>query len=156
GLCARQADQVAAVVGELRDRGTTAFGSVADAADPDALRSFVVETADLLGGLDVYVSNASGALGGGNDEASWARGIAVDMLGTMYGCEAALPFLERSDAGAIVLIGTVSAAEAIGPRRAYNSVKAAILPYSKSLARDIAPHNVRCNVVSPGQILFEG
>ena len=52
--------------------------------------------------------------------------------------------------------GTVSAIEAVGPRRAYNSVKAALLPYSKSVARDVGPHNVRCNVVSPGQIYFEG
>jgi NAD(P)-dependent dehydrogenase (short-subunit alcohol dehydrogenase family) len=49
----------------------------------------------------------------------------------------------------------VSAIESVGARRAYNSVKAALLPYAKSLARDLAPQ-VRVNVVSPGMILFPG
>jgi 3-oxoacyl-[acyl-carrier protein] reductase len=154
GLCARNGDQVGTVVATLVARGTKAFGTAADAGDPASLRAFIADTANLLGGLDVFVYNASGAFGGGNDEESWHRGVAVDVLGTMTGCEAALPYLEQSDAGAIVLVGTVSAIEAVGPRRAYNSVKAAILPYSKSLARDVAPSNVRCNVVSPGQIFF--
>jgi len=156
GICARNADQIDAVVAELNAKGIKAYGAVADAGDPSGLRAFIEETTGLLGGLDVYVSNASGAFAGANDEESWRKGVEVDVLGTMHGCEAALPFLENSDAGAIVLIGTVSAIEAVGTRRAYNSVKAAILPYSKSVARDAAAHNVRCNVVSPGQVLFDG
>jgi 3-oxoacyl-[acyl-carrier protein] reductase len=156
GLCARNATGVDETVAELGRRGVKAFGAAADAGDPAALRGFIAAAAAALGGLDVYVANTSGAFGGGNDEGSWRRGVEVDILGTMHGCEAAMPLLERSDAGAIVIIGTVSAIEAVGARRAYNSVKAALLPYAKSLARDGAPHNVRCNVVSPGQILFEG
>lgn len=156
GICARNADQVAAVTAELAAKGVRAVGSPVDAADGDALRTFVDDTAAQLGGLDIYISNASGAFGGGNDEDSWRRGVEIDILGTMHGCEAALPHLEQSDAGAVVVVGTVSAIEAVGPRRAYNSVKAAILPYVKGLARDAAASNVRCNVVSPGQIFFDG
>jgi 3-oxoacyl-[acyl-carrier protein] reductase len=80
----------------------------------------------------------------------------VDLLGTVRGCEAAAGLLERSDFGSIVIIGSVSAIEAVGDRRAYNSMKAALLPYAKLLARTLAPKGVRCNVVSPGQILFDG
>lgn len=156
GVCARNREQVQALVDHLGARGTKAFGLQADAGDHAALTAFIHDTAESLGGLDIFVSNASGAFGGGNDEQSWRRGVEIDILGTMHGCEAALPFLERSGAGAIVLVGTVSAIEAVGPRRAYNSVKAALLPYAKMLARDAAAHNVRCNVVSPGQIFFEG
>lgn len=156
GICARNAAEVADVTAALAAKGIRAVGSAVDAADGEALKAFVDDTAERLGGLDVYVSNASGAFGGGNDETSWQRGVEIDILGTMHGCEAALPHLERSDAGAVVVIGTVSAIESVGPRRAYNSVKAAILPYVKGLARDAAASNVRCNVVSPGQIFFEG
>jgi NAD(P)-dependent dehydrogenase (short-subunit alcohol dehydrogenase family) len=51
--------------------------------------------------------------------------------------------------------GTEREPEAVGPRRAYNSMKAALLPYAKLLARNLAP-KIRCNVVSPGQVFFEG
>jgi 3-oxoacyl-[acyl-carrier protein] reductase len=56
----------------------------------------------------------------------------------------------------VVVIGTVSAVEVSGPRRPYSAVKAALIPYVKNLARDLAARNVRANLVSPGTIYFEG
>jgi 3-oxoacyl-[acyl-carrier protein] reductase len=154
-VCARNADQVADTVAAFADGGQTAWGRAVDAASHDELGAFVDDAAGELGGLDVLVMNASGAFGGGNDIDSWRRGVEVDILGTMTACEAAIPHLERSTRGAIVAIGTVSAIESVGARRAYNSVKAAVLPYIKSIARELAP-TIRANVVSPGQILFDG
>jgi 3-oxoacyl-[acyl-carrier protein] reductase len=154
-LCARNEALVHTTVGELGVHGPLVVGRSVDAADHDALTRFVNESAEQLGGLDVFVMNASGAFGGGNDDSSWRRGVEVDILGTVAGCEAAIPHLAASGAGAIVAVGTVSAIEAVGPRRAYNSVKAAVIPYIKSIARELAPA-IRANVVSPGQIYFEG
>ncbi|MCU1355963.1 MAG: 3-ketoacyl-ACP reductase [Acidimicrobiales bacterium] len=154
-LCARNPDAVASFVAELSAGGAGVFGAAVDAGDHDALRAFVDEAATHLGGLDVFVMNASGAFGGGNDEDSWRRGVEVDILGTVAGCEAAIPHLSASGSGAIVAVGTVSAIEAVGGRRAYNSVKAAVIPYIKSIARELAPA-VRANVVSPGQVFFDG
>jgi 3-oxoacyl-[acyl-carrier protein] reductase len=50
----------------------------------------------------------------------------------------------------------VSAVEVSGPRRPYSAVKAALVPYVKNLARDLAAAGVRANLVSPGSIFFEG
>jgi 3-oxoacyl-[acyl-carrier protein] reductase len=156
GLCARSAGPVGETVAALRGRGVRAFGRALDVADGEALRAFVAAAADDLGGLDVFVANASGAMGGGNVEEAWRAGFDVDIMATVRGCEAALPFLERSGPGAIVLVASGAAGEVVGARRAYNSVKAALLPYAKFLARELAPKNVRCNVVSPGTIWVEG
>ena len=156
GICARNAAQVEEAVASLRKKGIKAVGSAVDVADGAALKAFIETTATALGGLDVLVANASGALGGGNDEDSWRRGFEVDIMGTVRSCEAALPFLEASGAGAIVAVGTVAAVEVSGPRRAYSGIKAAIVPYIKSLAQNVAAKNVRCNVVSPGTIYFKG
>jgi 3-oxoacyl-[acyl-carrier protein] reductase len=153
---ARNAEQVQQVIAGHRDRGQRVIGRAVDAGDGDQLSRFVDDMTSELGGLDIFVPNASGAFGGGNDPGSWERGISVDIRGTWRGCEAALPHLEAAGGGAIVIIGTVSALEVVGPRRAYNSVKAALLPYAKGLARDGGPLNIRCNVVSPGQIYFPG
>jgi 3-oxoacyl-[acyl-carrier protein] reductase len=154
-LGARNESQLAAVLGELRAAGHRAEGARVDAADHGSLAAFVTSMAELLGGLDILVYAPSGALGGGNDARSWQKGIAVDLLGAVAACEAAVPFLQASGAGAIVVIGTVSIVEAVGSRRAYNSVKAALLPYVKFLARELAPA-VRANVVSPGMVYFDG
>ena len=155
-VCARTADQVAAAVTAFEARGVKAAGEAFDVADADALAVFVDRMAERLGGLDIFVANISGAMGGGNDPASWRKAVEVDILSTVRGCEAAVPHLEKSGAGAVVVIGTVSAVEVSGPRRPYSAVKAALIPYVKNLARDLAAKNVRANLVSPGTIYFEG
>jgi 3-oxoacyl-[acyl-carrier protein] reductase len=155
GICAPNAGQIAEAVAAFQARGVKAYGSPVDVADGAALKGFIEQTAASLGGLDVFISNVS-ALGISNDEEAWRKGIDIDILGTVRGCEAALPFLEKSGAGAIVVVGTVGAVEVAGPRRAYAAVKAAILPYVKGLAANLASKSVRANVVSPGTIYFKG
>ncbi|MCP6324509.1 SDR family oxidoreductase, partial [Klebsiella pneumoniae] len=79
------------------------------------------------------VPNVS-ALAVGNDEAAWRSGFTVDMMGTVSAVEAAMPFLERSEAGAIVVISSVSGREidfAAGP---YGAFKAALIHYAQGLA----------------------
>jgi 3-oxoacyl-[acyl-carrier protein] reductase len=156
GVCARTDAQVGDAVAAFEARGARAYGEAFDVADADRLAAFVDAGAAALGGLDVFVANISGAMGGGNDPASWRTAVEVDILSTVRGCEAAVPHLERSSAGAIVVICTVSAVEIGGPRRPYSAVKAALIPYVKSLARDLAPKGVRANLVSPGSIYFDG
>jgi 3-oxoacyl-[acyl-carrier protein] reductase len=157
GICARTGVKVEEVVAIFKAKGVKAFGSAVDVADAVQLTSFVKSTAEALEGLDIFISNVS-AMGVGNDEASWRKGFEIDVLGTLRGCETAVPFLEKSGAGAIVVVGSAAAVEvgALGPRGAYGSVKGSILPYIKSLARDLAAKNVRANVVSPGTIYFKG
>jgi 3-oxoacyl-[acyl-carrier protein] reductase len=90
------------------------------------------------------------------DEAAWRRGFEIDVMATVFGIEAALPLLEQSQAGAIVAIGSTAMAEVYGPTRSYAAVKAALLPYVKGLARNLAAKHVRANMVSPGNVFFEG
>jgi len=155
GICARTPAQVEEAVAAFKAKGVKAFGAAVDVADGAQLTHFVKSTAEALGGLNIFISNVS-ALGVGNDEPSWQKGFEIDVLGAVRGCETAVPFLERAGGGAIVVVGSTAAVEVVGLRRAYSGVKAAILPYIKSLARDLASQNVRANVVSPGSIYFKG
>jgi len=155
GICARTAAQVEEAIAAFKAKGVKAFGLTVDVADGAQLTGFIKSAVGALGGLDIFISNVS-AMGVGNDEASWKKGFEIDVLGTLRGCETAVPFLEKTGAGAIVVVGSTAAVEVVGPRGAYGSVKVAILPYIKSLARNLAPKNVRANVVSPGTIYFKG
>jgi 3-oxoacyl-[acyl-carrier protein] reductase len=86
---------------------------------------------------------------------SWRRSQEIDIMGTVAGVEAAIPLLEQSMAGAIV-VGTTGAIEIAGPPRPYASAKAALVPYVKALARNLAAKNIRANMVSPGNVYFKG
>jgi 3-oxoacyl-[acyl-carrier protein] reductase len=154
-ICARHREAIDQTVTQLEAAGVRAIGGVVDVADLAALRSWVGEAGAALGGLDIFVANVS-ALAQGMDETAWRRGFEIDVLGTVFGIEAALPLLERSEAGSVVVVGSTAMAEVYGPTRSYAAVKAALLPYVKGLARNLAAKHVRANMVSPGNVFFEG
>lgn len=157
-ICARQADQVAELVHALEGRGVRAWGQAVDITDKDALQGFIRGAAEALGGLDILVSNAS-ALVQGVSEDDWRAMVDVDLMGAVRSFEAARPHLESAAASngdaAFILISSISAAEATGAS-SYGAIKAALIHYAKGLAREGAPKGLRCNVVSPGTVLFDG
>jgi 3-oxoacyl-[acyl-carrier protein] reductase len=157
-ICARGQAGVDEVVGALSAKGVTAFGAAVDIADGPALKAWVSESAERLGGLDILVSNAS-ALTRGAGEDDWKAMYDVDLMGAVRALEAARPFLEKAGAekgdAAFIITSSVSAAEASAPG-AYGAIKAALIHFAKGVAREAAPRHLRCNVVSPGTVLFEG
>lgn len=157
-ICARKADQVAETVAALEARGVKAWGAVVDIADGPALQAFVGKAAEALGGLDVLVSNAS-ALAQGNAENDWRAMFDIDMLGAVRTWEAARPLLQAAAAktgdAAFIIISSVSAVNSDNPSP-YGAMKAALIHFAKGVARQNARHQVRCNVVSPGTVFFEG
>jgi 3-oxoacyl-[acyl-carrier protein] reductase len=154
-VCARDAAEVSATIEALTKHGTTVVGQPLDVADREALVSWVVDSANQLGGIDIVVANVS-ALAIPPGEENWRREFEVDLLHTVRLVETALPHLERSDVGSIVAISSVSGREidfAAGP---YGTFKAALIHYIQSLAYQLAGKGIRANTVSPGNVYFEG
>jgi 3-oxoacyl-[acyl-carrier protein] reductase len=155
GFCARTEQDVRDTVAALTDRGYTAVGLAADVGDEASLRHGVEHCAAELGGVDIVVANVS-ALAIPDEPASWRASFDVDMMGTVGLVSAALPYLERSDAPAIVTIASVSGREidfAAGP---YGVFKAAIIHYTQGLAYQLAAKGIRANSLSPGNTYFDG
>ncbi|WP_454684333.1 SDR family NAD(P)-dependent oxidoreductase [Ancylobacter moscoviensis] len=154
-LCSRNATEAEATAAALAGKGVSTLGAGVDVADGPALAAFVEKAAEQFGGLDIVVANVS-ALAIGSDEESWKRGFETDLLGTVRLVNAALPYLEKSDAGSIVTISSVSGREidfASGP---YGAFKAALIHYTQGLAFTLAPKKIRANSVSPGNTYFKG
>ncbi len=154
-VCARGRPGIDEAVAALAGKGVRALGGTVDVADTGALRGWVAEAAEALDGLDIFIANVS-ALAQAMDEESWRRSLEIDVMGTVAGVEAAIPLLDQSSAGSIVVIGTTGAVEIAGAPRPYASVKAALTPYVKALARNLAAKGIRANMVSPGNVYFKG
>ncbi len=153
-LCARNQQGVAHAVHELRAKGVKATGRALDVGDGAAVQAWVPEAAAELGGIDIVVPNVS-ALAVGGDVASWRAGFDIDIMGTVGVVNAAMPFLENSDAASVVVISSVSGREidfAAGP---YGAFKAALIHYAQGLAFQLAAKNIRANSVSPGNTYFQ-
>lgn len=157
-VCARNADQVAAAVAELKALGVNATGASVDVTDGAALKAWIAETAGQLGGLDILISNA-GAMAQGNDVSAWEQNFKLDVLAAVNAFDAAQPHLAKaagaSGDAAFVIISSVSAAQA-DRADSYGPVKAALIHMAKGLARQYAKIGLRVNVVSPGMVFFEG
>jgi len=153
-ICARGEAGLETARKDLEARGAKVFTRAFDVAAADPLKSFVEDAAADLGGLDVFVSNASG--GSGPGEEAWKAGFEVDVMSGVRGVEAALPALQESEAASIVFISSTAALEYLGMPQGYNAMKAAVIAHASDLSQALARRGVRVNVVSPGPIYFEG
>ncbi len=154
-ICARGAETLAATRDEIGRFGRTAHAAVCDLSDAAAIPRYVEEAAGALGGIDILVNNASG-FGSSDDEAGWATSISVDLLATVRGTRAALPYLEKSDAGSILNISSISGFRASVRTPPYGAVKAAVLEYTLTQAASFARKRIRVNCIAPGSIEFPG
>ncbi len=155
GICSRHQADVDSTVVKLKAMGVAAFGGSVDVADAAALKAWVNDMASKLGGVDAIVSNVS-ALAIGQDEESWQKEFSTDMMGTVRLVNAAMPYLEKSAAAAIVTISSVSGREVDFASGPYGTFKAAIIHYTQGLANQLAAKGIRANSVSPGNTYFEG
>jgi NAD(P)-dependent dehydrogenase (short-subunit alcohol dehydrogenase family) len=155
GFCARDAKLVREREKDWQGRQGRVTGTALDVTDDPALKKWIDSFA-AGGGIDHFVANVS-AMGTEDTPEGWRKSIDVDIVSTVESVRHALPHLIASGVGAsATIIGTVSLVEVSGPTVPYRSVKAALVPYVKSLSIDLAPKGVRVNMVSPGSILEDG
>ena len=152
-FCARGG--LAPVRDEIAAHGVAAHAQACDIADPAALDRYIAAAAAALGGIDILVCNASG-FGTSNDEAGWQKSIDVDLLGTVRAIRAALPHLEQSESGSIIIISSISGLGASARTPPYGAVKAALIEYTQSEAALLAKQGIRVNCIAPGSIEFPG
>src|SRR4029078_4335421 len=85
----------------------------------------------------------------------WQAAFDETLFPAIRASRLAVPHLQRRGGGASVMIASIWGREA-GCRMTYNAMKAAEISLGKSLAQQLAPHNIRVNTVAPGSILFPG
>lgn len=101
-------------------------------------------------------------MGGPAGEASWRRNFEIDVLGTVHAADAAMPFLENSQAAAIVVISSTAAVETfhdifpVGVLQSYGAMKEALTNYVADLSSMHGSKGIRVNMVSVGPIYFPG
>jgi 3-oxoacyl-[acyl-carrier protein] reductase len=138
----------------LRHRGRV-HCQPCDLADPAQIEGWIASAAEAMGGIDAVVNNASG-YGNGNDDASWQAGFDIDLMAAVRCNRAALPWLRRSSAAAILNISSINALRPTPRATAYSTAKAALNYYTVSLAKELAPERIRVNAIAPGSIEFPG
>ncbi|WP_333671664.1 SDR family oxidoreductase [Elioraea tepidiphila] len=146
---------IEAVAAEIVAAGGRAVPQLADVSDPDAVAAMAREVAETLGGVDILVSNAGLRRQTPFTEmsyAEWREILSVALDGAFLLARAFVPQMIARGGGAIVALSGIS--HHVGtPNRAHVSAsKAGLEGLMRSLAVELAPHNIRCNCVAPGTI----
>jgi 3-oxoacyl-[acyl-carrier protein] reductase len=153
------AEAARAIAGEIETRGGRARVARADLGTRAGCERLVEEAVDHLGGLDVWVNNAGAdVLTGPAASWDWERKldllVDVDLKGTIACSRATAEVMRRQrDGGTILNMSWDHAMQGMAGENPelFSAVKGAVLAYSKSLARSVAPE-VRVNVLCPGWI----
>ena len=127
-----------------------------DIRDPAAVNTAFGEIENALGPVELLVNNAGttedGLVARMSDE-QWQSVIDTNLTGAFHTIRRAAPKMMRARWGRIVNVSSVSAHRG-GPGQAnYAAAKAGLLGLTRSIARELAPRNVTCNVVAPGPIV---
>ncbi len=126
-----------------------------DVTQNDLVIEMVETTLDRFGRLDILV-NAAGIIFikyvSDMTEQEWDRVMDVNVKGVFLCCKAAMAHLIESGEGRIVNIASVAGRVGRAGYAHYAASKHAVLGFTKSLASELAPHNVTVNAINPGII----
>lgn len=126
-----------------------------DVADEGQVRSLIYSVIEECGRIDVLVNNAGMDLTKPLCETTWAefrRVVDVNLGGQFLLCKYVLPVMKKQGGGAIVNIASISAHVGKANRTIYCSTKGAIAAFTRALALEVGPYNIRVNSISPGAI----
>ncbi|MFM7034832.1 MAG: SDR family oxidoreductase [Planctomycetia bacterium] len=152
------------VAGRGADRGETRVDSIraaggdgtfvsVDAVDRLSVRALLEAAINARGRADILV-NCAGANSAAPyfdiTEEDFDRVLETNLKSTHLGCQIFGAHMASMGGGAILNIGSVSADKPLSKVFAYSASKAAVVNYTQNVARELAPKNVRVNVLCPG------
>lgn len=153
GCFTTPSDEAAKTEAAVRALDAPCFFGVCDVADLAAVEDFVDRAEKALGPLDALVNNAGIARDAPlvmADPADWQAVLQTNLTGTWNTCRTlAFRFMKRRS-GTIVNLSSVAGVHGNVGQTAYAASKAGIIGLSKSLAKEVAGHGIRVNVVAPG------
>jgi 2-hydroxycyclohexanecarboxyl-CoA dehydrogenase len=125
----------------------------ADVTDRQRIQVMVDEVVQQFGRIDILVNNAGWDKASpfiDSDPADWDRAIAVNLYGVLHTAKAVLPVMAEQGRGAVVNLGSDAGRVGSSGEAVYSAAKGGVIAFTKSLAREMARHQVRVNCVCPG------
>jgi 3-oxoacyl-[acyl-carrier protein] reductase len=148
-ICSRNEQEVAATAEEIG----AAHAQAADVTDPEQVRDFVARSAEALGGIDFLVNNAGGAHPGTFEtltDQNWVADLDTKLFSLIRCSREVLPHMRAAGGGRIVNIGAVYSRYPDPTFFATSVNRAAGNSFTKTLALEVAKHNVLVNGVNIG------
>jgi len=130
-----------------------------DVAKPEAMAAFFRAVEQAFGGVDVLVNNAGIAGPTANVEDVTPEGLdatlAVDIASQFYAARGVIPGMKARRRGSIINLSSVAGRLAFAMRSPYAAAKWAVVGFTKSIAAELGPFDIRANCIIPGHVRTE-
>lgn len=154
-ICARRPEPLKAAEAEIRKRGKVE-AHILDVSDPNAFARLIADVAQRHGRLDGLMNNAMAVTYKTILDMTledWRHDFAVNADAVFVGTREAMRIMLPQRSGSILNIASTNGLRAMPAMSSYSASKAALIQFSAVAAMEGAPHNVRVNVIAPGQIM---
>lgn len=156
-LCARDAGRVERVAQSIREEyGVRAIGLAADVSRAADIDRTVMAIEQEFGGVDLLINNA----GTGSEETilsapdeRWQYYWDLHVMAAVRLSRALALTMQRRGGGVILNNASICATQPLGYEPIYNVTKSALVMFSKCLANELIPFNIRVNTVNPGLVM---
>ncbi len=128
------------------------YGMPGDISKAEAAEALVRNAVETLGGLDLMVCNAGGPPPGAFesfDEESWQKAVDMSFMSNVRLIKAALPYLRQSEAASVLTVTSYAVKQPIANLVLSNSIRAATVGLTKSLALELGRDGIRFNSILP-------
>jgi 2-hydroxycyclohexanecarboxyl-CoA dehydrogenase len=124
-----------------------------DVTSKEAVEAMVSQVHDRFGRIDVLVNNAGWDRAGpfvDSDPADWDRIVQTNLYGVLHTSKAVLPILAEQGSGSVVNIASDAGRVGSSGEAVYSATKGGVIAFTKTIAREMARHQVNVNCVCPG------
>jgi NAD(P)-dependent dehydrogenase (short-subunit alcohol dehydrogenase family) len=155
-ICDLSLEKAEKVARQIRSDGGRAIAIAVDVSQAEQCEAAAMQTVVEFGKITTLVNASATVSPDGNVEkialADWRRALDVNFTGMFLMCKYVLPHIREARGGAIVNIASSHGHFGLPGRSAYCSTKAAVMHFTRVLAIDYGPENIRANTISPGPI----
>ena len=148
-------DDAQRTVADIEDKGGSARFVQTDVSEAEDMRTLMERAAQEMGGIDVIVNNAGAQRSGAVtefEESEWDLLMRVNPRSCFLGAKYGVPYLRERGGGSIVNVSSLAGLKGGPGMTAYSASKGAIIAFTRALAEELAPDNIRANSVCPGWI----
>ena len=150
----RDGEKVKAAAEKITDEtGTQAYGIAGDVSDETSADKLIMSAVDALGGLDILITNGGGPPSGSFeifDEETWQKAVDTSFMSHVRLIRAALPHLRKSSTPSVLTMTSYTVKQPSPFLVLSNSIRAATVGLTKSLALELGKENIRFNSILPG------
>ena len=152
-VAARREDRLKTLVQKIEDAGGKALALPGDVAKEAVAKGMVAETARHFGRLDILINSAGLIQSGGiekSDTAHWRQLLEVNLLASLYTCQAAIPTMRAQGGGDIINISSTAGRRAAAAFPAYSASKFGLTAMNEAMRQEVTRDGIRVCIIEPG------